>query len=144
MEQINSVVTGALEFLSSHPGAYLVIAALVAGLFGIAKAFVSRGGLDWLIKRKRRTLVARLKRICPHIEVECRNGTAFVESLCNSVGSSPWVTCRLCGRRFTHLEQRTVVDRWARKSSENLDHVQAEPLQKAVALRERLDEMDGE
>ena len=100
MEQINSVVTGVLEFLSRHPGAYIVIAAFVAGLFGIAKAFVSRGGLDWLIKRKKRTLVARLKRICPHVIVECRGGTVFIESLCNSVGSNPWGTCRLCGKNI--------------------------------------------
>ena len=37
-----------------------------------------------------------------------------------------------------------MVDRWARKSSEEINRVQAEPPQKAVELRERLDEMDGE
>ena len=144
MEQINSVVTGVLDFLSRHSGAFIVIAAVVAGLFGIATAFISRGGLDWLIKKRKRTLVAKLKRICPHVMVECRDGTVFVESLCNSVGSNPWLTCRLCGKRFTHVEHRSVVDLWAGRSYENLNHKHAELLQKAVTLRERLDEMDGE
>ena len=141
---LDLVVEDILEPLSKHPDDYEIIAAIVAGLFIIGAAFISRREPNRRLDRKKSKLRGKLKRTCPHVEAMRYDGTVFIYSLCNSVGQNPWLTCSLCGKRFAQEEHRSMVDLWTRKTSEKPCLVHVEGLQNAVTLRERLDELDGE
>ena len=143
MEQLGSVLEDVLGFLSEHSGEPAVIAAIVGGLFALAAAVILRGGSGRRLDAKKSKLRTKLKQCCPHIEVTNRDGTVLVSSLCNSVGSNPWVTCGLCGRRFTQDEERLMVEQWLTRSWEEPIRVQTQAFQKSLALSEQLDELDG-
>ena len=144
MEQLDSVVEDVLGFLSKHFGESVVVAAIVGGLFVIAAAVISHGGSSWRLNTKKSKLRTKLKRYCPHIDVAHRDGKVSVSSLCASLGSNPWVMCRLCGKRFTQDEERLMVRQWLTRSLEEPFRVQTQALQKCLALSEQLDELDGE
>ena len=147
-----------LEFLStnsSNPaliGAVgLVTAAVIAGFFKIAVAFISRDNSDRQLKFKRARLRDELKQICPHIQIDSRNDMLLIESLCDSVGQNPWVTCRVCEKRFTQEEGRRLVEyeriRLEQPAATTLEapgRGKREALQQAVGLREQLDDLNYE
>ena len=137
-------MTDILEYLSKNPDAYAVIAAVVAGICVIAAALISRRGPNWRLNRRREKVRKKLKETCLHVRVELSDGTDRVDSLCSSVGSNPWVTCRLCRSRFTPDTERTIIDEWVCERPENRNLELEEAFEQAVALRERLDELEGE
>ena len=144
-----------LSTSSSNPAliaaAGVVIAAVITGLFKLAAAFISRSNADRRLKIKRDRLRDELKQICPHIQINNRDDVVLIESLCDSVGPNPWVTCRVCGKRFTQEEGRGLVDhertrleQWVATSLEEAGRGQLEALRRAVGLRERMDDLDHE
>ena len=141
MEQSYSLVDDALAFLSMNPAAYAVVATIVGGPFIIVAAYISRGGSGRRLDRKRRKLISQLKKTCPHIIVERSGGMVRIQSLCSSVGSNPWSTCNLCGKRFTRDEERVMVEQWLERSLEQPFRIQTEAFQKSVALSEELAEL---
>ena len=132
------------QFISKNFGSDEVIAALVVGVLGIVTAWIARGGSNRRVDRKRRKLRAKLKQTCLHVQYNSSVGTEQVYSLCNSLGNNPWTTCTLCKKRFPPDKERLMIEEWAKKRPEDRKRVLGEAFEKAIALRERLDEMDDE
>ena len=144
MDQLCSIVSDLLQFLSANPGAYAVVATIVGSPFIIVAALIARDNSGRKIKRKRNRLIAKLKRTCPHIDVKHVGRVVHVESLCTSVGNNPWRTCTLCGKRFTKNEENLLVQRWLVRSLEEPFRNQAKALKMSVKLSEELAELSDD
>ena len=126
-----------------------VIAAVIVGLCAVAAAFISREGRSKTKRRRKKRLRDQLKKICPHVAYVSCDNSVQADSLCVSLGSNPWVTCRVCSKSFTQEEvqelleqERTKLERLEVTSLKEAGHDQREALRKAVELRERLDELN--
>ena len=104
-------------------------------------AFISRGGSDRRLERKRNRLRARLKHTCPHVEVDYHDGELMIDSLCFSVAGNRWWRCILCGSWFPEEHVRKMLDRWSTRNSEEDGRGATESLRKAESLRRELDEL---
>ena len=74
------------------------MAAVIAGLFKLAVAFISRDDSDRRLRAKKERLRGELKQTCPHMQITSDNSVVMIESLCQSVERNPWVICGVCGK----------------------------------------------
>ena len=135
------MVENALGLLSQHPALGPVIAAVVLGVCGVIGAFISRGGSDRRLKRRRNKLDARLKLSCPHVEVDYSDGKLSIVSLCFSVAERQWWMCMICQSRFPEEYVYKMLDQWLKGNLEEACRDATESLRKAELLRHARDEL---
>lgn len=144
MDRLLTLAEELLDLASQRLGSDTIISSVVVGVFGIIGVLITVGGPDLRRNRQKRKLRARLKKACVHVELRDSDSNKRIVSLCDSLGNNPWTTYRLCGKRFTLQNERSMIDEWAKKNADERDQILEDALRKAVKLKERLDELDGE
>ena len=127
----------ALAFLSDPRFA----GAVIIGFCTLVAAFISRGRSDRRLRKKRNGLRAKLKQVCPHVEVDSHDDQLTINSLCFHMTGNQWLICILCHSSFPEDRVRRMLVLWSTKSLEDAYRDTTDRLQKAESLRLKLDKL---